>query len=141
MIFLGFILVAAGAVFGLDLLWKNSYRLHTIDVFGQSLGVSSTRWLFLVGVIVGAAIVLGVILLIAGLGRKGAKAVSTHKGHRQNRQERQDLEARNEDLRNRLQVLEAREQPGVPGDAGGASVPTAGRTVEAGHSPLRDPMP
>ncbi len=102
MVFVGFILAVAAAVFGLDLLWKNNFRIPTPMVFGSSLGISSARWLFVLGVITGAALALGIVLFFAGLGRKGAKAASTRRERRDARQaieDREAMAAENERLR------------------------------------------
>lgn len=75
MIIIGVVLVIVAAVFGLDLLWKNSYSITSPTVFGQSLGIHNAGVLFLVGVITGAVLILGIALILAGLRRKGSKAV------------------------------------------------------------------
>lgn len=102
MIIIGVILVIVAAVFGLDLLWKNSYSITSPTVFGQSLGIHNAGVLFLVGVITGAVLILGIALILAGLRRKGSKAVE----HRRERKRanktadaRDDLAADNAALR------------------------------------------
>ena len=126
MIILGFLLAAAGAVFGLDLLWKNKFRVPDPVAFGQSLGVTSGRWLFVIGVLVGAAIVLGVALVMAGLGRKATKAVAAHKDKKHDREagnERDALQADNDNLRRQLDQQQVAETP---------STVTSGRHYRAG---------
>jgi hypothetical protein len=112
MIILGLLLAAVGAVFGLDLLWKNKFRVPEPVVFGQSLGISSGRWLFILGVIVGAAITLGVAMLLGGLGRKRAKAVAAHQNTKDRQvaeTERDTLQVDNDRLRRQLDEQIARE--------------------------------
>lgn len=105
MIIIGVVIVIVAAVFGLDLLWKNSYSITSPTVFGQSLGIHNAGVLFLVGVITGAVIMLGIALILAGLRRKGSKAVE----HRRERKRasktadaRDDLAADNAALRQEL---------------------------------------
>jgi hypothetical protein len=129
MIVLGFLLAAAGAVFGLDLLWKNKFRVPDPVVFGQSLGLSSGRWLFVIGVIAGAAITLGVAMVLAGLGRRGAKAVAAHKNKKDQRHtdsERDALQVDNDRLRRMLDELKS----GEPHPAGGTRYRAGATSVE-----------
>ena len=133
MILIGLLLVAAAVVFGLDLLWKNSFRVPSPVVFGQKVGVSSARWLFLLGVVTGAAAMLGVALFIVGLRRNAARAAESHREHRavrSTRQERDELQAENEELRQRLDDRSVSERQPVreerstqTGGRSGASIP------------------
>jgi hypothetical protein len=105
MIIIGLVLLVAGAAFGLDLIWKNSYTIKSPHVFGQSVAINHASVLFVVGAITGAAVLLGIVLLMAGMRRKGTKA-------KQRRQERKDVknaarerdsaEKENDKLRRRL---------------------------------------
>jgi hypothetical protein len=133
MILMGLLLVVAAAVFGLDLLWKNSFRVQSPVVFGQSLGMSSGRWLFLIGAVAGAVFVLGLALLLGGLRRKAAKVAASRRLHRADRstgQERDELQAENEQLRRRLddrsvseQLPVSDERQTLTGGRAGASIP------------------
>lgn len=105
MIVIGLVLLVAGAGFGLDLVWKNSYTIKSPHVFGQAFSISHASTLFIAGAITGAAILLGIALLMAGMRRKGTKA----KQHRQDRKEaknaareRDKAQEENENLRQRL---------------------------------------
>lgn len=105
MIIIGVVLVIVAAVFGLDLLWKNTYSITSPTVFGQGLGIHNVGVLFLVGVITGAVLVLGIVLILAGLRLKGSRAVE----HRRERKRasraadaRDDLAADNAALRQEL---------------------------------------
>ena len=68
MIIIGVLLVAAAVVFGVDLIVKN-HHAHMISpvVFGHSLGLTSEAALFILGAITGAAILLGLALIVAGM--------------------------------------------------------------------------
>jgi hypothetical protein len=105
MIIIGLVLLIAGAGFGLDLVWKNSYTIKSPHVFGQSIALHHASVLFVAGAITGAAILLGIALLMAGMRRKGTKA----KQHRQDRKEaknaareRDRAQKENDKLRQRL---------------------------------------
>jgi hypothetical protein len=84
MIIIGLVLFLAAAIFGVDVADKNRFRTRDIQAFGDSLGVSGAAHLYVIGAITGAALVLGLALVLAGLGRKGSKA-------RSRRRERKDL--------------------------------------------------
>jgi hypothetical protein len=73
MIIFGLVLLIAAAVFGLDLMWKNSYSMRSPALFGQTLGIHNTAVFFLAGAITGAVLLLGIALMLAGLRRKGAR--------------------------------------------------------------------
>jgi hypothetical protein len=105
MIIIGLVLLVAGAGFGLDMVWKNSYTIKSPHVFGQTLSIHHASTFFVAGAITGAAILLGIALLMAGMRRKGTKA----KQHRQDRKEarnasreRDKVQEENENLRQRL---------------------------------------
>jgi hypothetical protein len=72
--FLGLVLLVAAAVFGLDLIWKNHYAMHSPALFGQTLGIHNAAAFFIIGVITGAVLLLGIALVLAGTRRKGVKA-------------------------------------------------------------------
>lgn len=105
MIIIGLVLLIAAAGFGLDLIWKNSYAIKAPHVFGQALDIHHASTFFIAGAVTGAAVLLGIALLMAGLRRKGSKA----KQHRQDRKEaknagreRDKVQKENENLRQRL---------------------------------------
>jgi hypothetical protein len=105
MIFIGFVLLAAAAVFGLDLIWKNHYAMRSPALFGQTLGIHNAAVFFVVAAICGAVLVIGVAVLLAGMRRKGHKA----KQHRAERREarrasrdRDKVQQENEQLRRQL---------------------------------------
>lgn len=105
MIFIGFLLLAAAAVFGLDLIWKNHYTIRSPALFGQTLGIHNAAVFFVVAAICGAVLVLGIALMLAGMRRKGHKA----KQHRAERKEarrasrdRDKVQEENEKLRRQL---------------------------------------
>ena len=102
LIVLGLLLLLAAAVFGLDLLWRNHGSIPTPHVLGQALDIHDTRTLFLVGIITGATAMLGLALLLAGIGRRGRKAVRRRREAKiadRTAPERDRLRADNESLR------------------------------------------
>jgi hypothetical protein len=74
MLIVGVILFLAAAIFGLDVVDKNRFRIRAIRAFGDNLGVSGAAHLYIVGAITGAALVIAIMLILAGLRRKGSKA-------------------------------------------------------------------
>lgn len=105
MILIGLLLLIAAGVAGLDLVWKNHYAIRSPALFGQTLGIHSAAVFFIAGAIVGAALILGIVLILAGLRRKGTKA----RQHRRDRKEaknagrdRDQAQQENEKLRERL---------------------------------------
>jgi hypothetical protein len=74
MIIIGLVLLLGAVVFGLDLMWKNSYTIHSPALFGQTLGIHNAAAFFLVGAITGTVLLLGIGLMLAGARRKGIKA-------------------------------------------------------------------
>ncbi len=116
MIIIGVLLLLVAAVFGLDLLWKNTFNLNNpVVVFGQSLGIDHEGWLFLVGAITGAAIMLGIGLILAGMRRNGQKAVENRRDRkRASKAEaaREKLESDNAALRNDLEHERSAPAPG-----------------------------
>ena len=93
MIVLGLLLLVAAAVIAVDGVLTNLGHSHlltrSLDIFGYHL-TGSTGRLLLVGVILGAAGMLGLNLLLAGLGRGIKRRVSTRRqlkaDDRQNKQ-------------------------------------------------------
>jgi hypothetical protein len=117
MIVIGLIVLAAAAAFGIDeLVSNNPVGLPDPQVFGQSLGVTSGRGLFLIGAATGAAVVVGLLLLLAGARYRAAKAVEHRHGRKalaEQARARAELERENEQLRHRLEEEEGpREQEG-----------------------------
>jgi hypothetical protein len=111
MIVLGLLLLVAAAVIAVDGVLTNLGHSHlltrSLDIFGYHL-TGSTGRLLLVGVILGAAGMLGLNLLLAGLGRGIKRRVSTRRqlkaDDRQNKQlasERDQLSRELEDERAR----------------------------------------
>jgi hypothetical protein len=76
MIVIGLLLLIVAAAFGIDLVWKNSFHIPNPTIFGEKLGIHSAASLFVLGVVTGAAVLLGVALLLWGLQRKGVNALS-----------------------------------------------------------------
>jgi hypothetical protein len=113
-IIIGLVLLAAAAVFGLDLIWKNHYTIRSPALFGQTLGIHTAAGFFIIGAVTGAVLLLGIAMMLAGMRRKGTKA----KQHRTERkkartagQDRDKAEAENEKLRHRLDHDDAGDHP------------------------------
>jgi cell division protein FtsB len=83
MIILGLLLLVVAAIFGLDLIWKNHFTIRSPALFGQTLGIHNAAEFFILGVITGAVLLLGIAMVLAGMRRKGTKA----KQHRAQRKE------------------------------------------------------
>lgn len=98
MIVLGLLLLVLAVIFGADLILQNHFAIPGVSTFGFQLGLGNSAELFIVGVITGAAILLGIALMAAGAGRKGKKALDRR--HHQDEQNR--LEAENDRLRSNL---------------------------------------
>ena len=127
MIFIGFVLLAAAAVFGLDLIWKNHYAMRSPALFGQTLGIHNAAVFFVVAAVCGAVLVIGVAVMLAGMRRKGHKA----KQHRAERREarrasrdRDKAQQENEKLRQQLDHDDAE-----PETAAEAEVTPSGATA------------
>jgi len=104
-ILIGLVLLIVAAVFGLDLLWKNTFPVNDTLVFGQSLGIHTARGFFLVGVITGAVLLLGISLILSGIHRKGRKVIQRRKDKKETgktHEDRDQLAADNADLRRQL---------------------------------------
>jgi hypothetical protein len=125
MIIIGLVLLIAAAGFGLDLVWKNQYSVRSPELFGQTLGIHNAAVFFVLGAITGAALLVGLALLMAGLRRKGSKARQRRQDRREARNaslERDRAQEENEKLRRQL------EQDGTgtsPSDATTAEAPAA----------------
>ena len=110
MIVIGLLLLIIAAAFGIDLVWKNSVHIANPTVFGERLGIHSAASLFVVGAVTGAAVIVGVALLLWGLRRKGASALSRRHERVETRHLREDrtkLRSEREDVRS-----SENEQPG-----------------------------
>jgi hypothetical protein len=113
-IIIGLLLVIAAAVFGLDLMWKNTFRIQNPVVFGQSLGIHSAAVFFLVGAITGAVLILGIALVLLGVRRKGRMAVRHHREGKQASKaqaDRSGLESDNAALRHELDEQQTVQPP------------------------------
>lgn len=109
MIILGLLLLVLAVIFGADLVWLNHFSIAQVRVFGFDLGLGNSAALFIVGAITGAAIMLGIALLIAGVGRKGTRAVR----ERQRHAEHDRLKQENERLRSDLEHRSTQGRPGA----------------------------
>lgn len=92
MIVIGLLVLIIAAAFGIDLIWKNDVHIANPTVFGERLGIHSAASLFVIGAITGAAFLLGVALLLWGVRRKGAHALSRHHERTEARGLREDRE-------------------------------------------------
>jgi len=109
MVIIGLALFVVAGAFGVDLASNNRFPTRNIHVFGESLGVSGSAHLYVIGAITGAALVVGIGLLLAGLQRKGSKATQHHREHKMidsHESELERLRAENSDLRRRLDASE-----------------------------------
>ena len=105
MIVLGLLLLVAAVVFGLDLIWKNHFTIHSPALFGQTLGIHNAAELFVIGAITGAVLLLGIAMMLAGLRRKGTKARKNRAQRteaRSARRDRDQAQEENEKLHRRL---------------------------------------
>jgi hypothetical protein len=102
MVIIGLVLFLAAAIFGIDVADKNRFGTRDIQAFGDSLGLSGGAHLYILGAITGAALVLGFVLILAGLGRKGSKARSRRRERKalvHQDSEVEGLRRQNEELR------------------------------------------
>ena len=105
MIILGLLLLIVAVAFGLDLIWKNHYAIHSPALFGQTLSLHNAAELFIVGAITGAVLILGIAMILAGMRHKGTKARqhrAQRKDARSTRRDRDQVQAENERLHRRL---------------------------------------
>jgi hypothetical protein len=110
MIVIGLLLLVFAAAFGIDLVWKNNFHITNPTVFGQSLGIHSAASLFVTGAITGAAVLVGIALLFAGMRRKGTKAVSGRRARKEAlrlREDRDKLRSENAQLHSELDHRDA----------------------------------
>jgi uncharacterized protein HemX len=131
MITLGLLLLVVAVVFGLDLIWKNHYTIHSPALFGQTLGVHNAAEFFILGAITGAVLLLGIAMMLAGMRRKGTKA-RQHRAQRQEarsagherdqvRQERDQIQEENEKLHRQLDHGDSQREAGVDAHPSGAT--------------------
>jgi hypothetical protein len=92
---IGLAVFVVAAVFGIDLVDKNRYKIPSLHVFGENIGLGGSGRLYVLGVITGAALMLGLLLFLAGLRRKSSQATA----RRRQRKEATALEREVESLR------------------------------------------
>jgi hypothetical protein len=97
MVIIGLLLLIIAVAFGIDLVWKNNVHIANPTVFGEKLGLHSAASLFVVGAITGAAVLLGIALLLWGVRRKGASAVSRRHERTETRRLREDRDREDRD--------------------------------------------
>ena len=105
MILLGLLLLIVAAAFGLDLIWNNHYAIRAPALLGQTVGLHNAAGLFIAGAVTGAVLILGIAMVLAGMRRKGTKAVRHHaerKEARKTRHDRDQVQAENGRLHQRL---------------------------------------
>ncbi len=131
-IIIGLLVLIAALIFGAELIFQNHHHLSGPFVFGQSLGLHNEAALFVLGVIIGGAILLALLLLASGARHKGTKAVARRlerKELRRTRGRRDDLVAENDRLRTELAERNVVERSRVDGAGvraeAGASVPSS----------------
>jgi len=90
MIILGLLLLVIAGAFGIDLILKNDVHIANPTVVGERLGIHSAAALFVVGAITGAAVLLGVAVLIWGIRRKGVHVVSRRHERAETRRVREE---------------------------------------------------
>lgn len=83
MIVIGLLLLIVAAIVGLDILWKNTFQVPDVVLFGRTLGIHSARVFFLAGIIIGAVLMLGIALILSGIRRKGSKALQRRRERKQ----------------------------------------------------------
>ncbi len=123
MIIIGLVLLVVAVIFGVDLIFTNSHHIASPAIFGQSLGFTNEATLFVVGVITGAVLLLGIVLLLSGMRHKGAKAIRRHhedKAAKNTRSERDRLASDNEHLRGEL-AQQHSNQEAAPTSSGAAT--------------------
>ena len=102
MIIVGLVLIVAGAVFGIDVAAKNRFGVHDVEAFGSSLGLHRADQIFLLGVVTGAVILLGLALVVSGIRRSRSRRVAYRHQRRdvaETNQRAADLETENQRLR------------------------------------------
>lgn len=99
MIVLGVLLLVASIVFGADMVYQNTFSVPDVTAFGSSLGLTNGAAFYAIGVITGAAILLGIALLAWGVSRHTARAAARHRHVRDVERHRDELAAENDRLR------------------------------------------
>jgi hypothetical protein len=137
-IIIGLALFVVAGVFGIDLAAKNRFPTRNLHVFGENLGISGSAHLYVLGAVTGAALVVGLALLFAGLQHKGSRATQHHREHKligSHEDELERLRSENADLRSRL---DASEQPSYDTTSTDAttSPATATRSRASSGSPV-----
>jgi steroid 5-alpha reductase family enzyme len=128
MIILGLLLLVIAGAFGIDLIVKNDVHIANPTVFGERLGIHSAASLFVVGAITGAAVLLGVAVLIWGIRRKGVHVVSRRHERAETRRVREERDQ-----------LRAQTAPAPTSTSDQAPAPTGNADTEAG--PATTPTP
>jgi hypothetical protein len=108
MIILAILILVVAVVFGLDVVWKDAFHIGNVTAFGQNLGIHNANSLFVLGAIVGAAILLGIFLLMAGVRARARGAVANRRQRRSFREttaERERLHEENSHLRAQLEQV------------------------------------
>jgi hypothetical protein len=124
MIILGLVLLIAAVIFGLDLIWKNHFTIRSPALFGQTLGIHNAAEFFILGVIVGAVLLLGIVMILAGLRRKGVKARQHRVERKEAKSARHDwdqVRAENEKLHHRLDHDDTHQDAEAGTDRSGAT--------------------
>lgn len=105
MVIVGLLLLLAAGIFGVDLAVKNRFSTRDLYGFGEDLGISGSAHIYVLGAITGAAIIIGVTLVVAGLGRKQGKATERRRVRETattRTSEVERLRAENTELRSRV---------------------------------------
>jgi hypothetical protein len=129
MIIIGLLLLIAAVIFGIDLILSNHHHFTNPAVFGHSLGLTNDAALFIVGAITGAAVLLGIALIMWGTRHKAANALA-HRRERTDAKgalgERDDLAKKNTRLAKKNTRLEAQlAQERSPSEGSPTSEPNA----------------
>lgn len=127
MIIIGLLLLAAAAIFGVDLVFGNHHHhVASPAIFGQGLGLHSEAAVFILGAIVGVAALVGLMLIVSGIRHQGVKAGRQTRQRRDLgavQRQRDDLAAQNESLRGEVSRQQSTATPAVRSEA---PVPPAG---------------
>ncbi len=133
MIVLGLLLLVAAAVIAVGGVLTNLGHSHlltrSLDIFGYHL-TGSTGRLLLVGVILGAAGMLGLNLLLAGLGRGVKRRVSTRRQLKADDRQNKQLASEQDQMARELDDEPARAadpNQGTAGEGDGGGAPGAVR--------------